>query len=132
MVADLSDTTDIYKCSLTLQDLSKILLAYPKISRSCLQDLSLGVYSIPCLNAFVESVFSHMKSLWTTSRNLMVNESIAAELKIRLNSTMTCKDFFSFAQTQPQLIKCAKSQQKYSFEKKGSTISVNTNQESSL
>ena len=42
MLADLSDTTEIYKCSLTLQDLSKILLAYPKISRSCLQDLSLG------------------------------------------------------------------------------------------
>ena len=42
MVADLSDTTEIYKCSLTLQDLSKILLTYPKISRSCLQDVSLG------------------------------------------------------------------------------------------
>ena len=42
LVADLSDTTEIYKCSLTLQDLSKILLAYPKISRSCLQDVSLG------------------------------------------------------------------------------------------
>ena len=42
LLADLSDTTDIYKCSLTLQDLSKILFAYPKISRSCLQDVSLG------------------------------------------------------------------------------------------
>ena len=42
LVADLSDTTEIYKCNLTLQDLSKILLAYPKISSSCLQDVSLG------------------------------------------------------------------------------------------
>ena len=42
MVAHLSDAIEIYKCSLTLQDLSKILLAYPKISRSCLQDVSLG------------------------------------------------------------------------------------------
>ena len=42
LVADLSDTREIYKCKLTLQDLSKISLAYPKISRSCLQDVSLG------------------------------------------------------------------------------------------
>ena len=40
--------------------------------------------------------------------------------------------FFSFAQTQPQLIKCAKSQQKYSFEKKRATVSVNINREGSL
>ncbi|CAM4906240.1 unnamed protein product [Rotaria socialis] len=90
------------------------------------------VYSIPCSNAFVEGVFSHMKSAWTASRNSMVNETIAAELKIRLNSTMACEDFFSFAQTQPQLIKCAKSQQKYSFEKKRATVSVNINREGSL
>ena len=52
------------------------------------------------------------------------NEKIAAELKIRLNNTMKCGDFVSFAQTQPQLIKCAKSQQKYSFEKKRATVSA--------
>ncbi|CAF2210525.1 unnamed protein product [Rotaria magnacalcarata] len=75
------------------------------------------VYSIPCSDAFVEGVFSHMKSAWTVSRNFMANETIAAELKIRLNSTMTCEDFFSFPQAQPPLRKCAKSQQKYSFEK---------------
>ena len=42
LLADLSDTRETYKCSLTLQDLSKILLAYSKISRSSLQDVSLG------------------------------------------------------------------------------------------
>ncbi|CAF3392552.1 unnamed protein product [Rotaria socialis] len=46
------------------------------------------VYSIPCSNASVEGVFSHMKSAWAASRNLMANETIAAELKIRLNSTI--------------------------------------------
>ncbi|CAF4553489.1 unnamed protein product, partial [Rotaria socialis] len=61
------------------------------------------VYSIPCSNAFVEGAFNQRKSAWTASRNLTVNETIAAELKIRFNSTMTCEDFFSFVQTQPQL-----------------------------
>ena len=57
------------------------------------------VYSIPCLNAFVEGVFSQRKSARTASHNLMVNETIAAELKIRFNSTMTCEDFFFCSNT---------------------------------
>ncbi|CAF3328700.1 unnamed protein product [Rotaria socialis] len=52
------------------------------------------VYSILCSNAFVEGVISQRKSPWTASRNLAANETIAAELKIRFNSTMTCEDFF--------------------------------------
>ncbi|CAF1427499.1 unnamed protein product [Rotaria magnacalcarata] len=76
------------------------------------------VYSIPCSNAFAEGVFSHMKHSWTPSRNLMSTETIAAELKIRLNSKMKCEDFYSFAQSQPELIKCAHSKQKYSHIKK--------------
>ena len=52
------------------------------------------VSSNPCSNAFVEGVFSPLKSAWTVSRKLMANETIAAELKIRLNSTMACEDFF--------------------------------------
>ncbi|CAF3498405.1 unnamed protein product [Rotaria socialis] len=43
------------------------------------------VYSISCSNAFTEDVFSHMKHLWTNSRNSMLSETVAAELKIRLN-----------------------------------------------
>ncbi|CAF3676066.1 unnamed protein product [Rotaria socialis] len=52
------------------------------------------VYSIPCSNAFVEGVLNQRKSGWTASRILTVNETIAAELKIRFNSAMTCEDFF--------------------------------------
>ncbi|CAF3408905.1 unnamed protein product [Rotaria socialis] len=52
------------------------------------------VHSIPCSNAFVEGIFNQRKSARTASRNLTVNETIAAELKIRFNSTMTCEDFF--------------------------------------
>ncbi|CAF3175838.1 unnamed protein product [Rotaria socialis] len=75
------------------------------------------VYSIPCSNAFVEGVFNQRKSAWTASRNLTVNKTIAAELKIRFNSTMTYEDFFLLAK-QPQLITCAKSQQKTVSKKK--------------
>jgi hypothetical protein len=83
------------------------------------------VYSIPCSNAFAEGVFSHMKHTWIPSRNLMSTETIAAELKIQLNSKMKCEDFYSFAQSQPELIRCAKSKQKYSYVKKRVSITGN-------
>ncbi|CAF5037294.1 unnamed protein product, partial [Rotaria sp. Silwood1] len=72
------------------------------------------VYSIPCLNAFTEDVFSHMKHAWTCSRNAMSIETIAAELQIRLNCKVKCNEFFTFVQNQPELIKCARRLEKYS------------------
>ncbi|CAF3300814.1 unnamed protein product [Rotaria sp. Silwood2] len=88
------------------------------------------VYSIPCSNAFAEGVFSHMKHAWTPSRNSMSTETIATELKIRLNSKIKCEDFYSFAQSQPELIKSAKSKQKYSYVKK--RVLANANREDLL
>ncbi len=76
------------------------------------------VYSIPCSNAFTEGVFSHMKHSWTASRNSMSSETVAAELQIRLNCKMKCSDFFALVQNEPELIRCARSSQKYSHIKK--------------
>ncbi|CAF1459085.1 unnamed protein product, partial [Didymodactylos carnosus] len=76
------------------------------------------VYSIPCSNAFAEGVFSHMKHAWTPSRNSMSIETVAAELQIRLNCKMKCNDFFTFVQNEPDLIKCARRSEKYSYIKK--------------
>ncbi|CAF4552462.1 unnamed protein product [Rotaria socialis] len=44
------------------------------------------VFSIPCSNAYVESIFSHMNHLWSDYRNRMDIELVAAELKIRKNA----------------------------------------------
>jgi len=60
------------------------------------------VYSIPCFNAFREDVFSHIKHSWTASRNSMLSENIAAELKIN----------------EPELIKQVRSKEKDSHIKK--------------
>jgi hypothetical protein len=76
------------------------------------------VYSIPCSNAFTEGVFNHMKYAWTPSRNLMLVETVAAELKIRLNCQMKCNEFFSFVQSEKELIKYARSTDKYNLTKK--------------
>ena len=71
---------------------------------------------------FSTGVFNHMKHLWTPSRNLMSVEAVTAELQIRLNCQMKCNDFSSFIQNEPELIKCARSQQKYNFKKKSCFI----------
>jgi len=71
-----------------------------------------------CSNAFEEGVFSHMKHAWINSRNLMCSETVATELKIWLNSQVKCKEFFGFIQNEPELIKCARRVEKYTFKKK--------------
>jgi hypothetical protein len=76
------------------------------------------VYSIPCSNAFTEGVFSHMKHSWTASRNSMLTETVAAESKIRLNCKMKCSEFLKFVQNEPELLKRARSEQKYSHKRK--------------
>jgi hypothetical protein len=45
------------------------------------------LFSIPCNNAYVESVFSTMKHLYDDKRNRMSTELIRAELQIRLNAS---------------------------------------------
>ncbi len=39
-------------------------------------------------------------------------ETVAAELKIRLNCEMKCNEFFTFVQNEPELIKCARRKEK--------------------
>jgi hypothetical protein len=54
------------------------------------------LFSILCSNAYVESVFSTLKHLCDDKRNRMSTELIAAELKIRLNSALSCTDAYDF------------------------------------
>jgi hypothetical protein len=48
----------------------------------------------------------------------MSTETVAAELQITLNCKMRCSDFFTFVQTEPQLLRYARSSQKYSYKKR--------------
>ncbi|CAF4370412.1 unnamed protein product, partial [Rotaria magnacalcarata] len=58
------------------------------------------VFSIPCSNAYVESIFSHMNHLWSDYRNRMDIELVAAELKIRKNADIPCTHFYKFILSQ--------------------------------
>ncbi|CAF1285731.1 unnamed protein product, partial [Rotaria sp. Silwood1] len=63
------------------------------------------VFSIPCSNAFAESIFSHMNHLWSDYRNRMDMELVAAELQIRKNANISCNDFYKFILSQEDLLK---------------------------
>ena len=75
------------------------------------------LYSLPCSNAYVESVFSQMKHLFNNTRNRMTTELVSAELKIRLNPTLSCTDMHKKILCDSSLLKAIRSNEKYTFKK---------------
>ncbi len=71
------------------------------------------VFSIPCSNAYVETIFSHMNHLWSDYRNRMDIELVEAELQIRKNSNIPCAHFYDFLLTQEELLKNIGSNEKF-------------------
>jgi hypothetical protein len=72
------------------------------------------VFAIPASNAYCESIFSCMKYLWNNNRNRMTFELVGAELKIQMNTNLTCKAFYEYLLTKPDLLKKIRSSDKYS------------------
>ena len=79
-----------------------------------LQKLIEFVFSIPASNAYCESIFSHMKYLWSNNRSRMSHDLVGAELKIQMNTHLTCKEFYKYLLTKPDLLKKIRSSDKYS------------------
>ncbi|CAF3420764.1 unnamed protein product [Rotaria socialis] len=71
------------------------------------------IFSIPCSNSFVESIFSNMKHCWNDYRNRMNTELISSELKIRINSNYSCNQFYRRVLSEPQLLKQSRQNAKY-------------------
>lgn len=71
------------------------------------------IFSIPCSNSYVESIFSNMKHCWNDYRNNMNIELISSELKIRMNSNFSCNQFFKRILAEPQLLKKIRQNAKY-------------------
>ncbi|CAF5167760.1 unnamed protein product [Rotaria magnacalcarata] len=75
------------------------------------------LYSIPASNAYVECVFSDMKYLLNDSRNRMSVESIAAELQIRRNGSISGIDMHKYLLSQKELLEAISSNNKYTLKK---------------
>ncbi|KAI6656015.1 hypothetical protein LOD99_1749 [Oopsacas minuta] len=69
--------------------------------------------ALPVSNAYVERIFSLMKNLWTDERNRLSTEMVKAELCVKLNYSLSCKDFYNFIRQEKRLLKIAKSSDKY-------------------
>lgn len=76
------------------------------------------IVSIPCSNAAAERTFSLCGNAWTDSRNRLSVEHVKAELQEKINFQYNCKDFYDYVIKNKKLLKCAKSQDKYSFKNK--------------
>ena len=73
------------------------------------------VLSIPVSNANCERVFSIMNVLWINSRNRLNFNLVKAELIMKMNFYMSCKEFYEFISKDKDLLKAEKSQEKYRF-----------------
>ncbi|CAF5038400.1 unnamed protein product, partial [Rotaria magnacalcarata] len=72
------------------------------------------VFAIPGSNAFCESVFSHKKYLWNNNRTKMKHDLVGAELKIKMNTHLTCTEFYDYLLTKPNILNKIRSSDKYS------------------
>ena len=61
--------------------------------------------------------FSTMKYLHDTKHNRMLTKFIATELKIRLNSSLSCTEPYEFFLSKPELLKLICSNGKYCIKK---------------
>ncbi|CAF3066045.1 unnamed protein product [Rotaria sp. Silwood2] len=66
------------------------------------------LYSLPCSNAYVESAFSQLKYLCNDKRNCMTIDLLSAELKIRLNSSLSCIEMYKHVLSNQDLLKAIK------------------------
>jgi hypothetical protein len=62
------------------------------------------VFSMPCSNSYVESIFSHMKHVWSDYRNRMDMKLVGAELKIRMNANHSFEQFYKHILTDKHLL----------------------------
>ena len=73
------------------------------------------VLSIPGTSVYCERIFSVMSSKWRSERNRCSIQLMKSELLIYFNLKDTCREFSEKIKRDPQLLRSAKSQNKYNF-----------------
>ena len=86
---------------------------FPHVNYPNILSLVEFALALPVSNAYVERIFSLMKNLWTDERNRLSTEMVKAELSVKLNYSLSCKDFYHFIKQEKKLLKIAKSSDKY-------------------
>ena len=67
------------------------------------------LFSIPCSDAYIESVFSEMKDLVNNKRNCMTAAVVSTKLKIRLRVTLPCADMYRYILSSQDLLAAIRS-----------------------
>jgi hypothetical protein len=99
--------------SIRSDHLWSFLLNYNPNSAPNLYKMICYVFSIPCSNSYVESIFSHMKHVWSDYRNRMDVKLVSAELKIRMNGNYSCEQFYKHILTDKHLLQQIRRNEKY-------------------
>ena len=90
----------------------KICKNYPDLLPNLTSVLGF-IFSIPVTNAFCERVFSLMENYWSDDRAQSGVTLIKSEIQVKTNFSMTCQQFYTFCIKNKQLLKNARSTDKY-------------------
>lgn len=76
------------------------------------------ILSVPASTGYVEMIFSRMANKWSDSRNRCSMDLIRIELLITLNFEQSCSEFCCSVLKDKQLLSAARSDKKYTWNKK--------------
>jgi hypothetical protein len=80
-----------------------------------LKTLVSALLSVFCSNAFCESVFSVINSVWTKEKSRLGIDTLNALIAVKLNSDISCADAFDYFLNQKTLLRDAKMSGKYDW-----------------
>lgn len=77
------------------------------------------IIAVPYSNAYVKRVFCHMNHLWTDSSNKLSVDMVKAELCIRCNFSLTCREMHGVIKANQILLEACINEKKSNFYKLG-------------
>jgi hypothetical protein len=71
--------------------------------------------SVPLNNVHVERLFYLMTCYWCRERNHRSEDLVKAEMQVKMNCGLSCKDFYSYVLQNKEILRTVWSPAKYSF-----------------
>lgn len=90
------------------------------------------VLCLPGSTASVERVFSHVNDTWTEGKTRLKVETLKAMISVKVNSKMSCLEFYEFVKTQPKMHRKVASKEKYTVRTQQGTEQIDDDSDSDM
>lgn len=90
------------------------------------------VLCLPGSTASVERVFSNVNDTWTEEKTRLKVETLKAMISVKVNSKMSCLEFYGFVKTQPEMLRKVASKEKYTVRTEQATEQIDDDSDSDI